>query len=327
MKHIKAYSDPVQSSAAIPLGAANADGVDLSGKVVLVTGANSGLGKEVATYAAAKGARLYMLCRHKERAEKAKEDILSKIKKESMKDEQSCNLKQPQVEIVLVDVSELDQIRKAVKELQTKETKIDVIVCNAGVLLNERTESSDGHEVTFAAHLLGGSYLLPQLLLPQLQAAGAARVITVTSGGMYNFRLPSWDLLTSEKSVKYNGVNVYAYAKRGQVLLAEQRSKDLPEITWVTVHPGWADTDAVDEAFGDNKKYLMPLREPWEGAEGVTWLMGADKSRLESGAFYLDRMTQPKHIAGPFFTEGSYTKNRPAEVSEMMQKLKEAAGL
>jgi len=135
-----------------------------------VTGANSGLGKQVATYAAAKGATLYMLCRSAERAEAARKEI----------EEATSN---SNVSVILVDVSEMGQIRKAVEELQKKEKAVHALVCNAGVLLNDRKESSEGNELTYASHLLGGSFLLSQLLLPQLKAAGdnQGRVIFVTS--------------------------------------------------------------------------------------------------------------------------------------------------
>ena len=140
-RHVKKYTEPVQSAAAIGIKAEGNDGFDLSGKVVVVTGANSGLGKQVATYCAAKGAKLYMLCRSKERAETARAEIVKDTGNDS-------------VDIVLVDVSELDQVRKAASTLQEKETAIHAVVCNAGVLLNERKESSEGREVTFASHLL-----------------------------------------------------------------------------------------------------------------------------------------------------------------------------
>jgi len=314
-RHVQKYTDPVQTTAALGRGQPGADGVDLTNQVVVVTGANAGLGKQVATYAAAKGAKVYMICRNAQRAEQAKQEIVQQTSSET-------------VDIVLADVSELAQVRAAAQQIQAKESKVHAIVCNAGVLLNDRKVSSEGNEVTFASHLLGGSYLLPQLLLPQLQAsAGDARVIFVTSGGMYNFNLPRWDYLSSAETVPYNGVNAYAYCKRAQVLLAERLARDIPDVTWVTVHPGWADTNAVDEAFGDNKKYLMPLREPWQGAEGVAWPLGANRQKLENGALYLDRLTQPKHIAGPFFTEGWYTKNKPEDVDDMMANLKKAAEL
>lgn len=317
LKHIKSYSAPVQNEAAICRGAEGADGVDLGGKCVVVTGANSGLGKEIATYAAAKGANLYMLCRSKDRAEKARDEISEKTSNENIK-------------IILADVGELAQVRKAVEELQSQEEKVDCLVCNAGVLLNERKETSEGNEVTFAAHLLGGSYLLSQLLLPQLKAAGSeSRVVFVTSGGMYQTDFPSWEVATNdkEKGGKYDGIKQYTYAKRGQVLLAERMAISHPEIRWVTGHPGWAATAAVDDAFGDDAKYLEPMRSTWEGAEGLTWLLSTEKDNLTNGAFFLDRSVQKKHIAGLFMSEGSYTKNKEPEVDEMMENLKKASGL
>jgi dehydrogenase/reductase SDR family member 12 len=216
-----------------------------------------------------------------------------------------------------------------VEELQSKETKLDVLICNGGVLLNDRQETSEGIEVTFASHLLGGSYLLSQLLLSQLQAATDPRIIFVSSGGMYNVPFPDWPTATSSEGAthKYDGNLAYAYAKRGQVLLAEQYTKLYPNIVTVSSHPGWTLTPAVDAAYGDAKKYLEPMRTTWQGAEGIAWLMGANGSDLESGAFYLDRTPQRKHLAGAFFSEGSYTKNKPEQVETMMSSLKTAAGL
>lgn len=83
----------------------------------------------------------------------------------------------------------------------------------------------------------------------------------------------------------------------------------------------------MDEAFGDAKKYLQPLRSPWEGAEGIAWLVGTRKENIQSGELYLDRSVQPKHIAGLFYSEGSHTKNTPAEVDDFMSSLKNAAGI
>ena len=316
LKHIKKYTEPVQESATIRVGQEGADGIDLTNKVVVITGANSGIGKELATYAAAKGAQLFMVCRSKDRAEAAREEIVKATDSKT-------------VDIVLSDLAELASVRKAVEELQSKTKKVDVLVCNGGVLLNDKKVSSEGNELTFASHLLGGSYLLSQLLLPQLKASNDPRIIFVSSGGMYSVPFPDWATATSSEGAKheYNGNMAYAYAKRGQVLMAEQYAKMYPEIKTVSSHPGWTATPAVDLAYGDNKKYLEPMRTVWQGSEGISWLMGTKGSNLEGGAFYLDRKPQRKHLGGPFFTEGSYTKNTPEEVDEMMSNLKKAAGL
>jgi dehydrogenase/reductase SDR family protein 12 len=226
------------------------------------------------------------------------------------------------------DVAELSQVRKAAEELQAQEKKVDCLVCNAGALMDERKTSSEGYEITFASHLLGGSYLLSELLLPQLKAADdGGRVIFVSSGGMLPEKFPAWKTAINEDGSPFDGFKQYSYAKRGQVILAEENTKLHPEVVWVSCHPGWASTPGVDETFGEQKKYLEPMRDVWQGAEGIAWLMATPRTNLESGAFYLDRTQQQKHISGLFMTEGTRTKNSPAEVDDMMENLKKAAGL
>lgn len=316
IRHLQKYSTPVQNRADIGINGKGSDGIDMSNQVIVVSGANSGLGKELATYAAAKGSKVYMLCRSKERAEAAQEEIMRKSNNQN-------------VEYILVDVGELKQVRSAVKDLQSKESKIDCLVCNAGVLLNEKKLTSEGMESTVASHLIGGSYLLTKLLIPQLEAATQkgrdARVIYVTSGGMYLTKFPSWNVATSTaKGEKYDGVSTYSRAKRGQVILAEEFGKIYDGITFMSAHPGWADTPAVHDAFGSAKRMFEPLRTPWTGAEGISWMMGAKKDELKNGAFYLDRSVQPKHIAGPFMREGSSTKNSDVEINTFMEELRKA---
>ena len=329
LKHIASYyTEPPQSQAHLKLGRdPGADRVDLTGQTVVVTGGNSGIGKEVATYVAAKGATVYLLCRSAERAEAARQEI-----------GQLCDSPN-NVHVVLADLSELAQVRRVAAELNDRcsDTGIYCLVCNAGVLFNEQRNNSEGLEQTFASHLLGGTYLLTELLLPRLKQAPNSRVVVVSSGGMYNTGLPSFDVMTSytapgsstaPSNFKYNGNLAYAYAKRGQIVLAEEWSKQhTDQVKFVTVHPGWTNTPAVDEAYGDQKKYLEPMREPWQGAEGVAWLVAAPASELQSGEFYLDRRVQKKHLAGPFMTEGSFTKNKPEEIQTFLEKLRQTAGL
>jgi len=335
-KHVTKYDSPFQSRADIGRDVEGSDGVDLRGKVIVITGANSGLGKEMTTYAAAKGANVYMICRSKQRAEEARDEIIKLTANENVK-------------VVLADVSEYSQVVAAAKTLQAAESKIDCLVCNAGALLNEKRLTSEGNESTIASHLIGGSYLLSQLLLPELKAASTStttsattdhqqktqtqqsqpgRVIFTTSGGMYLTKFPSWETATSTSpDHTYDGVMAYSYAKRGQVILAEECAKRHPEVHWLSGHPGWSATLAVEDAFGDTKKYLEPMRTTWEGAEGLAWLMAGGGKELENGALYLDRETQVKHMAGPFFSEGRFTKNSEADVKDFMENLKKASGL
>ena len=342
LKHVQSYyKEPVQTTSGfVSKEDPTCDKVDLTGKVIVITGANSGLGKEVATYVTSKGAKVYMLCRSVERAQSARDDII-KAASDSNSNENNNNI-QDRVNILAVDVGELTSVRNVVKELQQRESSIHCLVCNAGVLLNEQQNTKDQQvESTFASHLLGGTYLLTSLLMPQLESTPDSRVVVVTSGGMYTTALPSWDVMTSytssnpkasvpPKNFKYDGTMAYAYAKRGQVILVEVWSKmyaSSNQPKFVTVHPGWTDTPAVADAFGDSAKYLQPLREPWQGAEGVAWCAAVPSSQLVNGALYLDRQVQKKHIAGPFMSEGSFTKNTPSEIQTFLENLKQSAGL
>jgi len=318
LKHMQQYKDPVQSAAVVNIeNKQDSDGVDLTGKTFLITGANQGIGKEIATYAAAKGGNVYILCRNEGRAKIAQKDIQEKTKNK--------------VNILLADVGEPSHIERVVKEFTDKEDKLDCLVCNAGALFNDRRVNSNGQEVTFMSHLVCGSYQLTKLLLPSLKQSPAneARVVYVSSGGMYNSKFPEWEVAASsgKHESDYNGNIAYSYAKRGQVLLAERFTKDYPEVAFVSTHPGWVRTAAVDGAYGDNAKYLEPFRNLWEGSEGIAWLTATPKKNLESGAFYLDRSPQRKHIAGLFMTDGSFTKNSEKEVDVMMKKLEECVGV
>jgi len=162
-----------------------------------------------------------------------------------------------------------------------------------------------------------------RLLCLFLRKAAQPRVIFVSSGGMYNTGWPGWEVANGKGSA-YNKELAYAYAKRGQVLLAEVWAKEHPDIAFASCHPGWVDTPGVDGWLGKGKVALAPLRTLWQGVEGIAWLCVCNKDEIRSGEFYLDRSPAPKHLAGPFFTEGSYTKNSCDEVQEMMLRLEGA---
>lgn len=174
-----------------------------------------------------------MLCRNKERAENAQQDIIGQTDNSN-------------VHILLGDVSEPSQIKQVVSEFHEKEKKLDCLVCNAGALFNDRKVNSEGQEITLMAHLVSGSYQLTKLLLPSLKKAtdSEARVVYVASGGMYNTKFPEWDIAmsTGEHESSYNGNLAYSYAKRGQVLMAERLTKEYPEISFLSSHPGKSHT-------------------------------------------------------------------------------------
>ena len=208
--------------------------LDLTGKVFLLTGANAGLGREMASFLALKKATLYMVCRSAERGTKAKEEICVESLNEN-------------VHLIVGDCSLEKGVRSIWKEFTEHQQKaspdtperLDALICNAGALLNELTLTEEGVETTFAAHLLFGTYLLGTLAMPTLQATPSSRLVVVSSGGMYNTKFPSWAEATSTGPGKYDGQFAYARAKRGQVLLCEHWAEQVGDgVKIVSCHPG-----------------------------------------------------------------------------------------
>jgi dehydrogenase/reductase SDR family protein 12 len=226
------------------------------------------------------------------------------------------------VQCLICDCGVESDVREMWAEFRRKAAggTLDGLVCNAGALFNDRTQTSDGLETTFALHLLFGSYLMTKLALPFLRRSEDPRVVLVSSGGMLNTAWPGWAKGTAQGG-DYDGNIAYAYQKRAQVLLAERWTSQHPGIKFVSSHPGWTATAAVDAAYGENKSYLEPMRSPWEGAEGIAWLAAIPGSEISSGEFYLDRSPKSKHMAGAFFSEGSFTKNSEAQVDLLVANL------
>jgi NAD(P)-dependent dehydrogenase (short-subunit alcohol dehydrogenase family) len=183
--------------------------VDLSNRRCVVTGANSGIGYETALALADLGAEVVLLCRNPERGEQAVERIRT----------QTGNAR---VLLEIVDMSNLASVRAAAARLAA--APVDVLVHNAGVLPDERIETPDGLELTFATHVVG-PFLLTRLLRPNLERSPDARVVWVSSGGMYTRRLNLSDPNWTERD--YDGVLAYAETKRAQVILSELWAEEL----------------------------------------------------------------------------------------------------
>jgi NAD(P)-dependent dehydrogenase (short-subunit alcohol dehydrogenase family) len=250
----------------------------MTGRVCLVTGANSGLGLAVARGLAGRNATVHMLCRNAERGDAARQAIL----------EQKSNSK---VHLHVVDVSSLRSIRAFVERFG--HTQVDVLIHNAGVLPLERELTDVGLELTVATHLVG-PHLLNKLLLPRLRGA---RIVFVSSGGMYAKRLDMETMLSNEGP--YDGVALYAMTKRGQVVLSEQWARELSHTDAVVnaMHPGWAATVSVERSLPRFWRIMRHrLRTPEEGADTVLWLVVAERVARETGKFWFDRRVVPTHL-------------------------------
>ena len=147
----------------------------MDGKVVVVTGATSGLGLAAAEGFAQLGATVWLLARSEERGERARAGVAQRTGNEDV-----C--------LGLCDVSHLGAVREFAERFAAESPRLDVLVNNAGVMTAERTLSADGIELTFATNVLG-PFLLTNLLLGVIRASAPARIVNVSSGGMYTQRL------------------------------------------------------------------------------------------------------------------------------------------
>lgn len=246
----------------------------MDGKVVLVTGATSGLGLEAAMTLARMGASVRLLGRSPDKAEAARATIVA----ESGNDD---------VAAYLADLGDLDATRRVAGEILAGESRLDVLVHNAGALLTEYRETPQGHEVTFSTMVLA-----PHLLTRELRSllGPGSRVIWVTSGGMYTQRL---DVDTLEVGPDgYRGSVAYAKAKRAQVVLTEEWARRLRDdgIAVHAMHPGWADTPGIHDSLPTFSKLIGPLlRDRAEGADTIVWLAAADEPGRTTGKLWLDR--------------------------------------
>ena len=249
---------------------------DLHDRTVVITGATGGLGLAAAHLVAQRGAQLCLIGRDAVRTDSARRSVLDATP-------------DARVQTIVADLASLDAVRSAVARLDRWVPGVDVVIHNAGALVHERCTTVDDLELTAQVHVVA-PFLLTTLLLPRLRASADARVIFVSSGGMYARRL---DVDALEHPAEpFDGVRAYADAKRAQVALTDlwARHPAGRGISFHAMHPGWADTPGVQESLPGFQRVMHPLlRSPEQGADTMAWLAAAPEARASNGAFWLDR--------------------------------------
>ncbi|BBG03176.1 hypothetical protein PSA01_08210 [Pseudonocardia saturnea] len=262
----------------------------LIGRTALVTGAGGGLGEAVATGLVRLGATVHLLVRSAEKGRAAQDRILAAVP----------GLSRSRLPVQICDIGELAQVRSFATRFATEVDALDVLVHNAGLLPERRSETGEGNETTLAVHVLG-PLLLTRLLADTL-AAGAqrsgtdSRVIVMSSGGMYAQPLRVDDLQFERGD--FGGTAAYARTKRMQVVMTGLLADELVSrrITVHALHPGWAATPGVTGSLPLFGKLLGPvLRTPAQGADTAVWLAAAPSSEIGSGRFWHDRAPRPAH--------------------------------
>jgi len=256
------------------------------GKVVLITGATSGMGKATARALATYGATVVI---HGRDEEKAKETV------EAIKEE----TKNPAIYYLIKDFEKLGDVRLLASEFQRQFHRLDVLVNNVGAVFSKRQESVDGIELTLQVNYLG-HFLLTNLLLDMLKASAPSRIVNISSGVHERGRIDFEDL---QMNRKYSGQKAYASSKLAQVLFTYELAKRLEgsAVTCNASNPGLAKTH-----LGYDAGLLTSLSKRFVD------IFGKSAEKAAETTIYLATSPEVERVSGKYFEE-----KQEAESSEM----------
>ena len=219
---------------------------DQTGRTVLITGANSGLGLRSAEALARRGAAVLLGCRNAERAEVAHDQV-------------AAVATGPEPVVVPLDLTDLASVRKAAAEVDGTVERLDVLMNNAGVMALPLTRTTDGYEMQFGTNHLG-HFALTGLLLPSLRRASRPRVVT-TSSRAHLLGRNAWDDPNCQRS-RYSRWGAYGRSKLANLLfvgeLARRAQAAGTDLVSVAAHPGYASTHLLGPSTEMQGGWLLP---------------------------------------------------------------------
>lgn len=249
----------------------------LDGKTVVITGANTGIGKETAIDLAKRGARIIMACRDMERGQAALKEVV----------ENSAN---ENVTCMKLDLSDTKSIREFADNINKGEEKLNILLNNAGVMVCPYGKTADGFEMQIGVNHMG-HFLLTYLLLDLIKKSAPARIITVSSVA-HKFGSINLEDINSEKSYDKNGA--YAQSKLANVLFTRSLAKRLEGtgVTAYSLHPGVVQTDLWRHLNGP-QQFVMKVASPFtknstQGAQTSIYCAVEPSLEKESGGYYSD---------------------------------------
>jgi NAD(P)-dependent dehydrogenase (short-subunit alcohol dehydrogenase family) len=267
------------------MGFTAADVPDQTGKTIVVTGANTGLGFEAAKTLASKGARVLLGCRSQSKAQAAKNNILATFPKAD-------------VVIVELDLGCLASIQKAAEQIN-QEPRLDVLINNAGIMVPPLEYTQDGFESQFGVNHLG-PFALTALLLDKIRATANARIVSTTSvahrSGKINF-----NDINAKKS--YSAIKRYSQSKIANLYFCYELQRRLSALgddtISVVAHPGVADTELSRYIPKPFLLFMPVLKLFFNSAEQGAWptLCAATMAGVKGGEYY--GPSKRGEIAGP----------------------------
>ncbi|XP_022064100.2 retinol dehydrogenase 12 [Acanthochromis polyacanthus] len=256
--------------------------VRLDGKTVLITGANTGIGKETSRDMAGRGARVVMACRDLTRAEQAAEEVRRSTGNGN-------------VVIRHLDLASVYSVRQFAKDFLDSEDRLDILINNAGVMMCPKWLTEDGFETQLAVNHLG-HFLLTNLLLPKLKSSAPSRVVNVSSiahrGGCINFD----DLFFSRRT--YSPLESYRQSKLANVLFSRELARRLSGtgVSSFSLHPGVIRTELGRHVEGWfpllgallRLPSLLLMKTPWQGCQTTVFCAVTPGLEECSGRYFSD---------------------------------------
>ena len=269
------------------------EGVDLTGKTAVITGASGGLGQETARALASKGARVVLAARDRDKTAAAVAAI-------------EADVPGAEVETVTLDLASLDSVQAAAADILERFPVVDMLIDNAGVMACPFGRTADGFEMQFGTNHLG-HFLFTTLLVPALLASGAARVAVVSSGahlmGPVDLDDPNFE------SAEYNNWLAYAQSKSANALFALELDRRLADrgVRAFSLHPGVIMTDLSRHLTPEDLTAMAEMRpgggefvfkEIPAGAATSVWAATAPELDAHGGAYLADCQVAPPTTEG-----------------------------
>lgn len=254
----------------------------LVGKVIIVTGANTGIGFMTAKELAQRGARVILGCRNQEKGTTARDSIIAATGNND-------------VHFKHLDLASLTSVRTFADDIIKNEKQLDILINNAGIIETNHVKTEDGLSLIMQSNHFG-PFLLTSLLLPLLKTSAPSRIVNVSSV-VYSSGKIDFDNLNFEKDTEksFNMIKAYENTKLCNVLMTLELARRL-EGTGVTancLHPGVVATDLLITLKKSWWRYFIPLmkpfmKTPWEGAQTSIFLAASPKVEGVTGKYYVN---------------------------------------
>jgi NAD(P)-dependent dehydrogenase (short-subunit alcohol dehydrogenase family) len=268
----------------------------MQGKICIVTGANSGIGKATALGLAQMSATVVMVCRNQLKGEEAQNEIKEKSGNDA-------------VDLMLADLSSQESIRLLAENFQQHYQQLHVLINNAGGVNLSRRETVDGLEMTFAVNYLA-PFLLTNLLLDKLKASAPARIVNVSSGSHQSGYIKMDDL---ELEKGYRFMRAYGQSKLALVLFTYELARRLQGtgVTANCLHPGFVATNIGQNGVGSVGRSIVKL---------IFSRLGISPEEGAKTSIYLASSPEIEGVTGKYFAKSIPVRSAPISYDETLQR-------